>query len=57
MIIVVVGYTGSNKTNIAKKIANKLDLNFIDLHQLIEKEEKISIPKILIRVFLFYQRP
>jgi len=48
MIIVVVGYTGSNKTNIAKKIANKLDLNFLDLHQLIEKEEKISIPKILI---------
>jgi len=48
MIIVVVGYTGSNKTNIAKKIANKLDLDFLDLHQLIEKEEKISIPKILI---------
>tara|TARA_Y100001968_G_C18857604_1_gene481061 strand:+ start:53 stop:565 length:513 start_codon:yes stop_codon:yes gene_type:complete len=48
MIIVVVGYTGSNKTNIAKKIANKLELDFLDLHQLIEKEEKISIPKILI---------
>ena len=48
MIIVVVGYTGSNKTNVAKKIANKLDLDFLDLHQLIEKEEKISIPKILI---------
>jgi shikimate kinase len=48
MIIVVVGYTGSNKINIAKKIANKLDLNFFDLHQLIEKEEKISIPKMLI---------
>ena len=48
MTLVVVGYTGSNKINIAKKIANKLDLNFIDLHQLIEKEEKISISKILI---------
>ncbi len=33
MIIVLVGYTGSNKTNVAKIIANKLVLNFVDLHQ------------------------
>ena len=47
MIIVLVGYNDSNKTNVAKIIANKLGLNFVDLHQLIEKEEKLSIAKIL----------
>ena len=47
MIIVLVGYNDSNKTNVAKMIANKLGLNFVDLHQLIEKEEKLSIAKIL----------
>ena len=47
MIIVLVGYTGSGKTNIGKKLAKKLDLNFIDLNQFIETKEGLSISKIL----------
>ena len=47
MIIVLVGYTGSSKTNIDKKLVKKLNLNFIDLYQFIEKNKGLSISKIL----------
>tara|TARA_B100001996_G_scaffold172191_1_gene131405 strand:- start:1391 stop:1903 length:513 start_codon:yes stop_codon:yes gene_type:complete len=48
MIIIFVGYTGSNKKKIAKIISDKLGLNYIHLNDLIEEKEKLSISKILL---------
>lgn len=37
---------GSGKTTLGRKLANKLDYDFIDLDELIEKQEKLSISEI-----------
>ena len=47
MVIIITGYSGSNKISIAKKIAKKLNLNFFDLYKKIEEYEMLSIPEII----------
>ncbi len=46
MQIVLIGYMGSGKTSIGKKLAEKLQLDFIDLDDYIEEKEQTSINKI-----------
>ena len=47
MVIIITGYSGSNKISIAKKIAKKLNLNFFDLHKKIEEYDMLSVPEII----------
>lgn len=47
MIIVVVGYSGSNKINIGKNIAKKLDLSFCNLYNKIEEHEMLTTSEII----------
>lgn len=42
----LIGYMGSGKTTVGKKLAAKLQLEFIDLDSFIEKEHKKTIPEI-----------
>ena len=44
--IVLVGFMGTGKTSIAKKIAEKLDREFIEMDSLIEEREQMSINEI-----------
>lgn len=44
--IILVGYMGSGKTTIAKKLNHKLNLNFIDLDHFIELKEGLQIADI-----------
>lgn len=44
--IVLTGFMGSGKTVVGKVIAEKLNLKFVDIDNLIEEEEKQSIPEI-----------
>ena len=46
MRIFLIGYMGSGKSTIGKKLSNKLGLEFIDLDDYIETKYKISIPSI-----------
>jgi len=46
MIIFFIGLPGSGKTTMGKKFAEKLDVPFIDLDDMIEKSEKIKISEI-----------
>jgi len=43
MNIVLIGYMASGKTSIGKKLANKLNYDFIDLDDLIEEKENLSV--------------
>ena len=44
--LVLMGYMGSGKTSIGKKISKILNINFFDLDQLIEKNYNISVKNI-----------
>jgi shikimate kinase len=46
MIIFFIGLPGSGKTTVGKKFADKLDVPFIDLDDMIEKSEKMKISEI-----------
>ncbi|MDG1731272.1 MAG: shikimate kinase [Algibacter sp.] len=46
MIIVLIGYMASGKTSIGKKLARKLNYNFLDLDDFIEEKENISVSEI-----------
>jgi len=46
MIIVLIGYMASGKTSLGKKLAEKLNYNFIDLDDYIEDEENLSVSEI-----------
>ena len=46
MLITILGFMGSGKSTLGKIIANRLGLNFIDLDDYIEENEKMSIPEI-----------
>lgn len=46
MVIALCGYMGSGKSTLGKMLAKKLDFDFVDLDDYIEKTENISIPQI-----------
>ena len=46
MIIVLIGYMASGKSSIGKKLAKKLDYNFVDLDDLIEDKEKLTVTEV-----------
>ena len=46
MIIVLIGYMASGKTSVGKKLAKKLDYEFIDLDDLIEDKENESVSEL-----------
>ena len=46
MKIVLLGYMGSGKSSIGKKLANILNVPFVDLDDLISEKEKLSIQDI-----------
>jgi len=45
-IIYLAGFMGSGKTTIGPKLASRLDFDFVDIDNLMEEHEGISIPKI-----------
>ena len=47
--LIFVGAPGSGKTTIGKKVSAKLGLEFIDIDQEIEMDEKISISEIFVQ--------
>jgi shikimate kinase len=47
MNIILTGLRGSGKTKIGKLLANKLEWNFLDIDEEIEKAENIKIPQII----------
>lgn len=44
--IILVGFMGTGKSSVGRKVASILRLNFIDMDEEIEKREKRSIPEI-----------
>lgn len=44
--IILVGFMGTGKTTVGKKLAEKLNMDFLDLDDVIEQREKMSIPDI-----------
>ncbi|RXJ44279.1 shikimate kinase [Gelidibacter gilvus] len=46
MSIVLIGYMGSGKSTIGRKLAKIVDFEFIDLDDYIQKKENLSIPQI-----------
>jgi shikimate kinase len=46
MLIYLMGYMGSGKTSLGKKLARKLQYDFADLDSLIEQRAKRNIPQI-----------
>jgi len=49
MLIYLIGFMGSGKTTVGKKLASKLNFDFVDLDFFIEKKYKITIPDIFDR--------
>ncbi|MBU1061473.1 MAG: AAA family ATPase, partial [Candidatus Omnitrophica bacterium] len=41
--IVVVGFMGTGKTAVGRRLAEKLDREFVELDEIIEKREGVSI--------------
>lgn len=56
MKIVLLGYMGSGKTTVGKKLADKLNLTFIDLDNYIEKNLNTSISEIFAETGELYFR-
>jgi shikimate kinase len=46
MNIILIGYMGSGKTSVGKKLSDILDCKFIDLDHFIELKEKMSISEV-----------
>lgn len=44
--IAIIGFMATGKTTIAKELSQRLNLEFVDIDKLIEKEEKVSISEI-----------
>ncbi|MBX2948570.1 MAG: shikimate kinase [Crocinitomicaceae bacterium] len=49
MNIILVGYMGSGKTTLGKKLASRLGLTFVDTDKRIEQNEGMTIPEIFSR--------
>jgi len=46
MLVYLIGFMGSGKTTVGKKLAGKLGYDFIDLDEMIEKKYRITINNI-----------
>lgn len=46
----IIGFKNSGKTTFGRKLANRLDLDFIDLDEFIERKEGKTIPEIYTRL-------
>ncbi|MBV7441788.1 shikimate kinase [Weeksellaceae bacterium TAE3-ERU29] len=46
MVITLIGYMGSGKSSIGKILSEKLNYTFLDLDEVIEKQEKLKISEI-----------
>lgn len=46
MVVVLIGYMASGKSTLGKKLAKKLNFNFVDLDDFIENKEKLSVSEI-----------
>jgi len=46
MIISLIGFMAAGKTTVGKKIAQRLDYDFIDLDQYVEKKQKMSVQEL-----------
>lgn len=44
--IVLIGFMGSGKTTLGKKLASKLNISFVDLDEAIAEQEKMSISQL-----------
>lgn len=49
MIVVLLGYMGSGKSTVGKKLAAELDYDFLDLDAFIEQQEQLSISQLFER--------
>jgi len=49
MLIYLIGFMGSGKTTVGKKLASKLNFDFVDLDLYLEEKYKITIPDIFDR--------
>jgi len=56
MTIVLLGYMGSGKTSIGKRLSSKLNYNFIDFDHFIEEKEQCSVAEIFKRKGEIYFR-
>ena len=56
MKIVLIGYMGSGKTSVGKKLASVLKLPFVDIDLEIEKKERVKIPEIFLKKGEIYFR-
>lgn len=46
----IIGYKNSGKTTIGKKLANRLNMEFVDLDEVIEEKEGKSVPEIYMAI-------
>lgn len=46
MILVLIGYMASGKTSVGKKLARKLNYDFVDLDDFIEEKEQLSVSEV-----------
>jgi shikimate kinase len=46
----IIGYKSSGKTTIGKKLANRLEMEFIDLDEVIERREGKTVPELYSKV-------
>lgn len=46
MIVILIGYMGSGKSAIGKKISKKMNMDIVDLDDYIEEGENLTIPEI-----------
>lgn len=46
MQVFLVGFMGAGKSSLGKKLASKLNLSFLDLDEVIEKEQKMTVDEI-----------
>lgn len=46
----IIGYKNCGKTTIGRKLASRLNMQFVDLDEVIEKKERKSVPEIYVEV-------
>ncbi|MCD4680855.1 MAG: AAA family ATPase [Bacteroidales bacterium] len=49
MLIYLIGFMGCGKTSIAKRLANKLNFDFLDMDDMLEKEYHITISDLFLK--------